>query len=1460
MMEEGEVQAARRCLSFMSGLALRSMWSPAVRSAALLCLLRAVGVAAEIDQGSFLIFNQDHNKCVRVMQASFVTLAACEPHAKDQQFRWASEGRLLSLSLNLCLGATEVKDWVKVLLFECDESSELQRWQCKNETLFGLKDQDLHFNWGNRNERNIMIYKGSGVWSRWRIYGADKDLCSKGYQEVFTIGGNSFGAPCLFPFKYGEKWYSECTKDGRTDGQLWCATKTNYNNEKKWGFCPSKVLSGWDTDPVTGVQYQRNVLSALTWHQARKSCQQQGADLLSIVELHEQAYISGLTSTLGSALWIGLNSLDYDAGWQWSNGNPFRYLNWAPGNPSSDPGMNCATLNAGKASKWETNPCTKKLGYICRKGTATSLPPPPIKQPSFCPNHWVPYGGNCYFLERSKKMWKDALTACRKEGADLASIHNIQEQSFIIAQSGYMAKDVLWIGLNDRTNQMLFEWSDLSQVTFTQWMADKPSHSINLQEDCVLIRGKDGRWADHVCENAYGYICKKKASSKLAEGTHEETNPGCKLGAVRYGSYCYTIGAEKKTFDDAKQACSQHGGNLVDVADRYENAFLTSLVGLRPEKYFWTGFSKRDNKHVFTWTTRRKTTFTHFNVGMPDRNLGCVAMTTGMFAGLWEVVACSSKEKYICKTPAEGVQVTTVPPTTPALSCASGWTPVAARNVCFKLYKKKSDLKKTWHEARDFCRAIDADLMSIHSSQDLSNAQFHSSDAAWIGLSSLGTNEGFIWTDGSPYGYENWGYGEPNNYNDNEHCAEVQFYYGRHWNDRHCEVYNDWLCQIQKGVTPKAEPVISAPKYNMTEDGWLLYNDSQYFINNGLQPMEAAREFCQKNFGELAVITAESERKFLWKQISKGSQLQYYIGMTVNLDKSFSWLDNTPVTYTAWEKNEPNFANNDENCVTIYKSMGYWNDINCGIELPSICKRSSGFVNTTMLPTVVPQGGCAPEWLAFQGKCYKIVGADRKTWQDARQHCQDQGGNLVSVLNEREQAFLTTQLLAYNDDLWIGMNDVNWEMRFVWTDGKGVAYTNWAKGHPTSTPDGRSAFTDEAVFDCVIIVGSVSKRMGLWKVEDCNIHHGFICKRNLDSQIAVAATQASKAFYKLGNDSYKLVTQNMRWDEARRQCQADDADLASILSPVAQAYITLQIAKHQEPIWIGLNSNVTGGRFRWVDNWLLSFTQWGIDEPKSNYGCVYVDVDKSWKTGPCSDTYYSLCKSSPDSAPTEPPQLPGNCPEGMSGRTWVPFKGHCYSFLSSRADSWAHASVECLKMGASLASIEDPQESAFIHENLELLQDSAKKFWIGLYRNHESQWMWIDSGVVDFTNWKNGMPLSSSCVEINAESGKWSTASCHRYLAYICKKPKVVTPTEIPPAVAHIMEEASHGSAGITVAVVLVVIAVAGLGTFLFFRKRIPTSVLGESTFDNKLYFNNPIRALVDTKSLVANIEQNEQA
>ena len=59
-------------------------------------------------------------------------------------------------------------------------------------------------------------------------------------------------------------------------------------------FSPYKTATAyWTKNPVTNEFYQLNVQSALTWHQASQSCQQQESDLVSISEPHEHAYIAG---------------------------------------------------------------------------------------------------------------------------------------------------------------------------------------------------------------------------------------------------------------------------------------------------------------------------------------------------------------------------------------------------------------------------------------------------------------------------------------------------------------------------------------------------------------------------------------------------------------------------------------------------------------------------------------------------------------------------------------------------------------------------------------------------------------------------------------------------------------------------------------------------------------------------------------------------------------------------------------------------------------------------------------------------------------------------------------------------------------------------------------------------------------------------------------------------------------
>lgn len=62
--------------------------------------------------------------------------------------------------------------------------------------------------------------------------------------------------PCALPFKYNNKWYSECTTEGLEDHLQWCATTTRYDENEKWGFCP-----------VQGKVQTRQVYKVITRHE-----------------------------------------------------------------------------------------------------------------------------------------------------------------------------------------------------------------------------------------------------------------------------------------------------------------------------------------------------------------------------------------------------------------------------------------------------------------------------------------------------------------------------------------------------------------------------------------------------------------------------------------------------------------------------------------------------------------------------------------------------------------------------------------------------------------------------------------------------------------------------------------------------------------------------------------------------------------------------------------------------------------------------------------------------------------------------------------------------------------------------------------------------------------------------------------------------------------------------------------
>ncbi|NXE05182.1 MRC1 protein, partial [Lophotis ruficrista] len=695
------------------------------------------------DIGTFLIYNRVNKLCLQASIAQSVRTATCHQDNESQKFRWITDHLLMSVRLNLCLGVSSKEDGAVITLYPCNRTSELQWWECRNESLLAIKGEDLFFSPGNEEHDNVLLKKVLSAKNNWKAYGATDVLCSWGYEETFTLLGNAFGAPCVFPFMYKKQWYAECTDAGRSDGWLWCATTADYDTDQRYGFCPSKNIdTTWTTDPLTNVHYQINSESALRWHQARKSCQQQNAELLSITDIHEQTYLKGkeLTEGTDSALWIGLNRLDLRSGWEWIGGSPFQYLNWAPGSPSPESGKLCVVLNPETKAKWQNWECDQKLGYICKKRNFTFVPSGDTG-PVICPDGWLPYVDNCYKIFRETKRWEEALTSCQKEGSHLASIQSLEEHSFIVSRLGYILcfhtlepADKLWIGLNDHKVQMYFEWSDGTPVTYAKWHLGEPSTTNNKPEDCVLIKGQYGYWADYVCEKKAGYICKRKSVSQIA-GEKEITDVGCQKDLDKL--FCFNL-------------------HLYDLFYRYEQAYLTSLVGLRPEKYFWLGLFDVEDQGTFRWANGEVVSFTHWDAAMPGSKPGCVAMRTGTAAGLWDVLDCETKQKYICKQWAKGATTSPTPTTAPVPTCPDGWVSNNHSSSCFKCFYRSNIKKKSWLEARDFCRQIGGDLVTINSKEEIPllteamDATRCSFQRVWLGIFSLNPDEGFAWSDGSP--------------------------------------------------------------------------------------------------------------------------------------------------------------------------------------------------------------------------------------------------------------------------------------------------------------------------------------------------------------------------------------------------------------------------------------------------------------------------------------------------------------------------------------------------------------------------------------------------------------------------------------------------------------------------------------------------------------------------------------
>ncbi|XP_037835854.1 secretory phospholipase A2 receptor isoform X2 [Kryptolebias marmoratus] len=1361
-------------------------------------------------KGLFILESLPLKRCVSADRSGPV-LEDCERPTRRMLWKWVSRHRLFNLGAGACLGLNVSDPTRPLSMFECDVASPLLWWRCHGNTMYGASEWKVTVA-----GRSVVVKKN--IYHEWKRHDTPREgPCSHPYEEIHTLLGNAQGYPCVFPFSYNNKWFWECTTEGREDQLHWCSTTDRYDRAERWGFCPVEA-SGcdhfWESNPELQACYQFNLYTILTWTQALSTCRAQGGNLLSVTSLAEHRYIRDRLAKVGAMVWIGLNHLKDGWGWQWSDGAPLLLVNFTAALASSplEDDRQCGVYNSAYGSQWQSLSCEAALPYICKKAPNASAGAEPLENWRWvrtdCADGWWPHGGFCYRVlpEPGAGTWEDSSRACGSQSANLTSLHFLSEVEALLRLLANYSGDGLefWIGLWKPAASPAVEWSDGSPVTLTRWHQNHPVPNRTEPTLCTKLDPKEGLWLLASCDERHPAVCRRLSPSPVQRPTWDE---GCPAGWKRHGLSCYSVTEREQNFDDAMMGFYCRAP-LLTVENRFEQAFVDSLLrasGADSGVFYWIGLTDRARKGEYGWNPHNNSSlplsFTNWNKHQPVSTGGCVAMSGGPALGRWEVKDCRSHRALsVCKQSVSSFHgaellerhVDAYAP------CPPGWESNPGLLHCFKVFHdEKVLMKRSWVEADFFCRALGAQLASFQHYEEqafvkhLLSTMFEGTEGRWfwVGLNKrdperLGSWE---WSDGSPVVAS---FIEDKNEEDDRRDCAV---YGDLTNavtPRRCDTKHEWICKLSRG-----DQLVKPYWYTEQSEPWVFYRGAEYLLAPRPFDWHAVSLGCRMMGAQLLSLHATDELHFIRERLRRFSlrPSSWWIGLSFGQPgDELRWSDRTEVDFLNWA--DGGVQRKAGTCVAMSSSTGKWSTRECGERHGYVCKRKTvSVLETPREPHYV--GECLEKWLYFGHKCLLLhlpaSPAEGKSWTDAQSICSSFQGSLVAIEDEIEQAYITMLLQGSAVGVWIGLRD---EDTMKWTNGKPVGYTNWSPVEPKSplTDDWLTGDTDEPL--CTVLSNNHNFHLtGKWYDEKCSESgYGFVCQRPQDTSRPPTHSYLHPLpdSVEYRSRSYKVVSGNLSWYDAAHACTESSYHLSGI-------------------------------NYRWSDGVDTVYTHWDAADDDDDFvtgECVFMDVNGGWRRADCDTPLPGgLCHLPP------PRSKPFVSYETTCPSTWVKFGRGCYSFepvVEKRTFDESRQHCKQKANTSDVLTIEDETENRFVLEQLWSSGFLHHAVWLGMSFNTDTDSLtWVDGSPVDYTNWANrgpdtGLLTADSCVTTRGVDGAWHLSSCTERLGFICKTvPDVVTEVEVEP-----LNGAHRGV--VPAAVVVAVLLFALLAAALWFLYR----------------------------------------
>ncbi|KAM9835057.1 uncharacterized protein ACBT44_015639 isoform 3-T4 [Syngnathus typhle] len=928
--------------------------------------------------------------------------------------------------------------------------------------------------------------------------------------------GDLSGASCLSLRTSNDRWkFDDCRK---RKGYV-CKKRGNVptpSQQPHDGLINPKAtcdaVNGWSAH---GSNCYKKMETPNGWLGARHNCLWEGADLVSITSQDEEIFVK---EQMGNKpFWIGLSNLNCDedvcefleAGekkltWSDTAVTP-TYANWDSRQDGSADVGSCAYVNqgvhlSGQPGKWRHGSCQSSLVYMCERSPDDCPDGWPCSfrdlgysyrrvETSFCDSGEFSYKDSCYHFEGTGKTWQAAEDSCKNKGGHLASLHSLVDGQFLAAheREGFHS----WVGLENSTAQL--EERNGSSTDNATWSLTQDS------DECPQMNGKE-EVETQVCTGLCPSICQKgkardslpllpapltSASGKSAKCGWWQENPA-------NDDFCYLINSKPtETWKEARDKCARLRGNLLGISDSQDHTFVQGLLP-NASSSVWLDASdimgedgSKKSDHSSPSSAQLAAAG---NPGDPSGRR-CNSLLGGK--GGREVGDCEEKRGYVCKR--RVIQ-----------TCErnKGW-----RRLGPNCYKKMATANG-WLGARYDCVLEGGDLASITSPNEEIFVKEQMGDKPfWIGRSNLKCNQAwcqffeagekslslFDDTAATPT-YANWD-SRQGRIAEVGSCAYVN--QGAHggnqpgkWRHGSCGSSLAYMCERPLDACPEGR-LCSYKDYGLgyhrvetsyCDNGDFLYKDSCYHFEGRESTWKEAEDFCQEWNGHLTSVLSWDERQFLAAHAPYVEGLQSWVGLKKNKG-NFEWSDSTPANNIEWVPDGP--AGRGDCCVLSL--TGQLEDWPCTNIRLFICKKAK--VQDFPLP---PPPGWSAKCGWWQDRpssdfCYLIQRRLTKAWKEARDDCLRRGGDLLSITDSHEQAFIQiTSKAMYTalpsaPSLWLGVNNNITKGGSEWTDGSPFGYILMDGDEPG----------DLSGASCLSFLTSNSR----WKFDDCRKKRGYVCKK-----------------------------------------------------------------------------------------------------------------------------------------------------------------------------------------------------------------------------------------------------------------------------------------------------------------------------------------------------------------------------